>query len=107
MDINNIKIGMHVIPTTSTHPGGDTLDELYHGRYGRGLMYKGYMIVCDIDANGASYMSKSIPTIWCHPEGRKESWGHGAAYSWLPFTPEDLEPITNNSKALAKYLQNG
>jgi len=117
MNIDEIKIGMHVIPISSTHPMGKKIEEVLTGGKNwrrSGWMYKGYLIVCDKHGIGESFPARwgttkddGLEAVRCYPEGRKMAWGNDNIYDWLWFRPEDLVPVTANEAMRLKYMQGG
>jgi len=109
MNIDEIKVGMHVIPVSSTHPKGEKMEYIYDSR-GWGHMRKGYLIVCEVRQPGNdTYYCKTegMLTVLCHEKGRMMAWGNSNQYRWMEFLPEDLVPVTPNETMRLKYMQGG
>ena len=89
MRIEDIKVGMHVIPISSTYKVAANGD--WHARTSDTLDVatnsKGYTIVCEISKNDDGNWK-----IRCGPRGRMKAWGNSNEYWWYTYTPEDLLP---------------
>lgn len=104
MRIQDIKPGMRVIPKSSTHPRGIPFESLFEKKWSGSIMWKGYLIVCDIN-EGVPVGLPPENTVRCAPDGRKCNWGHQSRYRWLNFRPQDLELVSKNSAYFMKYKQ--
>jgi hypothetical protein len=96
MQPEDIKIGMKVIPKSSTFSVANrpywvrvvAHEDLYNSGW-RPIMDKGYIIVCNI-----SQLETGEFMVECHRDGRKSCYGYKARY--FAFNPEDLVLATPN-----------
>jgi hypothetical protein len=98
MLIEQLKVGMDVVPVRSTHPNGSPMTRVKE----YGLRPDGTLRVCDIDRD-----SDGNWTVYLYRNRIHTAYGNDMTYSckgwkWYKFRPEDLEKVTTNRAWFAK-----
>jgi hypothetical protein len=90
MKIDELQVGMKIIPISSTHPSGRDMSQISF------YMPKGFLRVCEI--------RPSEPTVFCWENRRHTAWGREMRmeWRWLRFMPQDLVPFTKNAEYMFK-----
>jgi hypothetical protein len=101
MNIDELKVGMNVIPVNSTHPEGVGFEKIVKWS---GYMPSGWLKVCRIDNDNNGEF-----TIHCWKNRIHTAWGREmyCEWKWLKFRPEDLVLVTNNESWFLKYRMGG